>query len=168
MMLRSFSAFVALGTLLGGCFEPACGPNQELSRGGPGERKLPTAICVCKEGFKFDDNVTCVKDGAAAPAPTPDADADIAADGSTPPPAGGCDPKTGLGCACTGDADCASYPADYCVIPDPADPEMNRACLYQGCDKPGKECPDLLHCCAFPFAPEKSVCLPEEFECPFG
>jgi len=164
MSFRLAIPFFLLGTLLSGCFEPACGPHQKLHRGK--DAKLASAVCICESGYAFDEDLNCVKEGAAAPTPTPGADSD-AGDGAVPAMTGGCDATTGLGCVCKGEADCASYPANYCVLPDPADPAMKRVCLYQGCDKPGKECPSLMHCCAFPFAPEKTICLPEEYECPF-
>ena len=74
--------------------------------------------------------------------------------------------STGLGCPCTSDADCAGFAADYCVLPDPADPLMRRACLLQGCDMPEQGCPQTMQCCAFPFAPAGSICLPENVTCP--
>ena len=159
MIKRLLGPIIACGLLVG-CFERRCGPHQELTEG----------FCQCEDGRKLDDQQNCVKEAPAAP---PKETSDASVDGMAPMAmAGGCDMSTGLGCSCTGDADCAGFDADYCVIADPADPEQKRVCLFQGCDKPGKECPTGLQCCAFPFAPQKTVCLPEvvdnmDYKCPF-
>lgn len=143
--------------LLPGCFEKQCGPNQKRADG----------YCECVEGTKLNDELDCVKTEARKPVDASDASTDGMA-----PMAGGCDMTTGLGCTCAGDEDCAGFEASYCVIPDPADETMTRVCLLQGCDKPGKECPDVMQCCDFPFAPEKTICLPKvvdnmDYKCPF-
>ncbi len=166
MVLRFVAPLIALGALLSGCFEPRCGPHQELSRGDPGEQKLHSGVCVCVEGRAFDENLNCVKPNAPT-GPAPEVDAGTQDGATAAPMVGGCDMTTGLGCACKSDAECANYPADYCVVADPADAEKKRACLYQGCDMPGKECPSSQHCCTFPFAPQGTICLPEDRECPF-
>ncbi len=149
MILRLLVPLLISG-LFAGCFERRCGPRQKYTHG----------YCVCEKGTTADEEFNCIKDAPVASAK--DAGA----------MAGGCDETTGLGCTCKGDADCASFTANYCVLPDPNDPSGTRVCLFQGCDKPGKECPTEMQCCAFPFAPEKTVCLPNvvdnmDYKCPF-
>jgi len=156
MHFRLLLPLLALGVLTSGCFERLCGPNQHLSK----------KVCVCDEGTTQNADLECVpnKPVDAGP-PEPASDAAVGSGGPT------CSPEfpDGVGCKCTSDSDCAKYKADYCVIPDPSDAEMKRACLLQGCDKPGEECPAKQQCCKFTgFAPEGSVCLPETVDCPFG
>ncbi len=159
MTLRWLVPLLVFASLFGGCFEKKCGPRQKLKDG----------YCECVTGTKLDDKFDCVK---IVVAPVVDAGMTEDTDGMTEMPSDGCDKTTGLGCVCMGDSDCAGKAADYCIIPNPEDPSGTRACLYQGCDKPGKECPTGLQCCAFPFAPAKTVCLPKvvdnmDYKCPF-
>lgn len=147
---------LALGGLAGGCFDRKCGPNQERVKG----------YCLCKAGFTANEDVDCVKD-KPKPADPGDSGAGSDAAAADPAPAGGCDDVTGLGCACSSDEDCAGKAADYCVIDNPNTPGEMRACLLQGCDIPGKECPSTMQCCSFFPAPKGTVCLPEDTKCPF-
>jgi len=165
MRLRRLIPLLALGALLHGCFERRCGPNQVLKG----------KACQCKEGTVLTEDLDCV---AMEPMPEPDGDkggdSDASVSGDAAMSGGGgpsCSDEfvDGLGCKCTSDQDCAGFKADYCVIPDPADAEMKRVCLLQGCDKPGEECPEGMQCCVFTgFAPEGTVCLPDTTKCPFG
>lgn len=164
MAFRLTILMLAISGFLSGCLEEKCGPNQKLVKG----------YCLCEAGFTANDAFQCVEN-TPAPAPQDQGGGATASDAghdaamtTDPPPANGCDQATGLGCPCTKDADCAGKQADYCVIDDPNTPGETRACLLQGCDQPGKECPDVMQCCSFFLAPDGTICLPKDVACPFG
>jgi hypothetical protein len=165
-------AFICLGLVvaLSGCFSRKCGPHQRL------ETKYDlcacqkgwtldpaTNQCVCEEGSTLDE-----RSGKCKADPPPDEpDAGELADGSAGEDSStGC-PASGLGCVCEDDADCKGYDADYCVIANPAMPDVPRICLFQGCDTGDFDCPKGMKCCAFIFAPKGTACLSEEDPCPF-
>lgn len=160
MVYRITILTLAFGALLGGCFHRRCGPNEVLR----------DKICFCAEGTTQTEDLDCVKKKPTAPPPVATGDAGATGGDAATAPAmsGTCDEKTGLGCNCKSDEDCAGRAADYCIVPDPADSSGTRVCLYQGCDMPDKACPDKLKCCSFFLAPQGTVCLPTEIECPFG
>lgn len=136
-----------------GCYDQECGNNQVLDD--------ELELCVCVAGTSLQSDRTCSAEV------TDEGDSGAGDDDAGMESGAADDPcmADGQGCPCTSDDDCAGYEADYCIIADPANPDMPRACLLQGCQD---GCPDDLQCCDFPFAPGETVCLPADVECPFG
>ena len=62
---------------------------------------------------------------------------------------------TGVGTACTSDADCASFDANYCEL------FVSRTCLVRDCSVSPESCFSGFECCAFAGTPIPNLCLAE-------
>ena len=65
-------------------------------------------------------------------------------------------PPSGQGHACTSDADCSGFQADYCET------IVTSECLVQGCDKEANNCSSGYQCCDFTWMGLPSLCVDEE------
>ena len=98
----------------------------------------------CGGGFTYEDG-SCVPVDTDTGADTDEPDAS---------PDGG-DGPSGLGETCSGDADCAGYEADYCLI---SYGETEGYCTVQGCAVDPDDCPDGYGCCDFTIGGVPNFC----------
>jgi hypothetical protein len=134
--------------------EDRCGPLQELEK--------ETDLCVCVRGADIGRDNKC-----HIVEPEPDGGTSSPGDGGPVQSDGGCvqpaAPPAATGQSCQVNADCKNTGATWCA-PDPAGPK----CAIQGCSLECNDCPVAWKCCDMPLAPEGTLCIPEDVECPFG